>query len=85
MTPDGPATAEERLDALGALLGRVTHDLRTPITIISGFVDTLLNFGADIDDEQRKQMLERVKRAAERLDGLVDELVVATQPEPPAD
>jgi K+-sensing histidine kinase KdpD len=60
-------------------LGRVSHELRTPLTIISGFVDTLLNFGDDMDTRQRTQMLERVHSASNRLNHLIEELITVTQ------
>jgi signal transduction histidine kinase len=63
----------------GDFLGRVSHELRTPLTIISGFVDTLLNFGDDMDARQRTQMLERVQHASERLNRLIEELITVTQ------
>ena len=63
----------------GDFLGRVSHELRTPLTIISGFVDTLLNFGDDMDDRQRRQMLERIQSASERLNHLIEELITVTQ------
>ena len=63
----------------GDFLGRVSHELRTPLTIISGFVDTLLNFGDDMDARQRTQMLERVQNASERLNRLIEELITVTQ------
>jgi K+-sensing histidine kinase KdpD len=63
----------------GDFLGRVSHELRTPLTIISGFVDTLLNFGDAMDTRQRTQMLERVQNASQRLNHLIEELITVTQ------
>ena len=67
----------ERLKA--DFLARVSHELRTPLTIISGFADTLTNFDADIDDDQRRSMLERIRGASVRLHGLIDELLTVNQ------
>jgi K+-sensing histidine kinase KdpD len=63
----------------GDFLGRVSHELRTPLTIISGFIDTLLNFGDELSPEQRTQMLERVQNASDRLNGLIEELITVTK------
>lgn len=63
----------------GDFLGRVSHELRTPLTIISGFIDTLLNFGDEMEPRQRTQMLERVQNASERLNRLIEELITVTQ------
>ena len=62
----------------GDFLGRVSHELRTPLTIIGGFIDTLLNFGGELDERQRTHMLERVQGAATRLDRLIEELLTVT-------
>jgi K+-sensing histidine kinase KdpD len=67
----------ERLKA--DFLARVSHELRTPLTIISGFADTLTNFDADIDDDQRRSMLQRIRGASVRLHGLIDELLTVNQ------
>jgi PAS domain S-box-containing protein len=50
----------------------VTHELRTPITIISGSMDILL--GEKLDEEKRK-LLEITKRSAVRLNRLVGNIL----------
>jgi K+-sensing histidine kinase KdpD len=67
----------ERLKA--DFLARVSHELRTPLTIIAGFADTLATYDADIDVAQRSQMLDRIKDASVRLQGLIDELLTVNQ------
>lgn len=50
----------------------VTHELRTPLTSISGYVELLLE---GEDDEEKRQYLAIVERNAERLLGLVSDLL----------
>jgi signal transduction histidine kinase len=58
-------------------IGRISHELRTPLTIMSGFVGTLIAHDADFGPEDRKAMLERTRVAIGRLEGLIDELLMA--------
>jgi K+-sensing histidine kinase KdpD len=67
----------ERLKA--DFLARVSHELRTPLTIITGFAETLAAHDAEIDDAQRSQILERIRGASTRLQGLIDELLSVNQ------
>jgi K+-sensing histidine kinase KdpD len=60
-------------------MARVSHELRTPLTIIAGFADTLATYDDSIDDTQRVQMLERIRGASVRLQGLIDELLTVNQ------
>lgn len=59
-------------------VARVSHELRTPLTISSGFLSTLTQQFDQLSDDQRKQFLEKVERANERLWSLVDELLAVT-------
>jgi len=58
-------------------IGRISHELRTPLTIMSGFVGTLIAHDADFGPDDRKAMLERTQVAIGRLEGLIDELLMA--------
>ena len=60
-------------------IARVSHELRTPITIMSGFVSTLLAHHDELEPLQRRQMLERVEVATQRLSGLIDELLMLSK------
>jgi signal transduction histidine kinase len=66
----------ERLKA--DFMGRVSHELRTPLTIIAGFATTLIAHEERLDGTQRREMLERIDAAAERLEVLIDELLTVT-------
>jgi signal transduction histidine kinase len=53
---------------------RIRHDLRTPLTIVSGFSEVL---AADrpISDEARRDYAARIHAAAEELRVMIDELL----------
>lgn len=55
-------------------LGNVTHELKTPISMISGYLETLLD-GALYDEEVNKKFLKKSLKNAKRLEALVTDLV----------
>jgi signal transduction histidine kinase/HAMP domain-containing protein len=61
-----------------ALVTTVSHELRAPLTAITGYVDTLLNSGPWEAGEQR-EFLAIVSDAAAQLSGLVDNLLDAAK------
>jgi len=67
-------TEAERMRA--ALIATVSHELRSPLTAISGYTDTLLHDGPWDADTQR-EFLEVVSISAGRLASLVDNLLDA--------
>lgn len=56
------------------LIANVSHDLRTPIAIIRGYVETLQMKEETITAEERKQYINTVRESAEKLERLVNEL-----------
>jgi two-component system, OmpR family, phosphate regulon sensor histidine kinase PhoR len=64
----------ERMRA--ALVASVSHELRSPLTSISGYTDTLLHHGP-WDDTIQHEFLEAVAGSAARLTALVDNLLDA--------
>lgn len=52
----------------------VSHELKTPITSIKGFVETLLE-GAKEDPEACERFLHIIQRQAERLDAIIEDLL----------
>jgi len=54
-------------------IANLSHELRTPMTAIRGYLETLLG-GALEDGEQRRRFLEVVARHTERLGRLLDDL-----------
>jgi signal transduction histidine kinase len=63
-----------------ALVATVSHELRSPLTAIAGYTDTLLNAGP-WDDATEQQFLEIVAQSAAKLAGLVDNLLDAARVE----
>jgi two-component system, OmpR family, phosphate regulon sensor histidine kinase PhoR len=55
-------------------LSNAAHELRTPITSISGYAETLI--GSNLDAETSKEFLQTIHRNAERIAGLVNDLVL---------
>ncbi len=67
-----------RMRALEAVrrefLSNAAHELRTPVTSISGYAETLLAGG--VDAETSKEFLQTIHRNAERITSLVSDLVL---------
>ncbi len=66
--------ASRALDQLrSTFVAAVSHDLRTPLALISAYVDTLL--GLELDPAGRRRAIEGIGHAAHRLDNLVNEIL----------
>ena len=73
-------SARRRLETVREdLVMRVSHELRTPLTLVKGFLETLVGRWPAIPDVERYSLLERALHNAERLDGLLDGLLVRQQ------
>ncbi|MBF0146243.1 MAG: DUF4118 domain-containing protein [Magnetococcales bacterium] len=59
----------------GALLGMVSHDLRTPLAAITGAGTALRDEGAALGREQRCELLETICVEAERMERLITNLL----------
>ena len=55
-------------------VANVSHEIKTPITAIKGFAETLIE-GALDDRENAKKFLETIKNHSERLNSLVSDLL----------
>ncbi len=61
-------------------VANVSHELKTPITSIKGFIETLLD-GAKDNPEDCRRFLEIIARQAHRLDSIIDDLLTLSRVE----
>jgi two-component system, OmpR family, phosphate regulon sensor histidine kinase PhoR len=54
-------------------IGNVSHELKTPLTVISGFIETLED--VDVDERQRRRFLGLMKEQARNMQRLVADLL----------
>jgi two-component system phosphate regulon sensor histidine kinase PhoR len=54
-------------------IANVSHELKTPLTVISGFVETLQDI--DVDEPQRKRFLQLMQEQAKNMQRLVADLL----------
>ena len=59
-------------------LGNVSHELKTPVFNIQGYVDTLINGGLD-DKNINMDYLRRAEKSIDRLINIIDDLETITQ------
>jgi signal transduction histidine kinase len=57
----------------------VSHELRTPLTSIKGIIRTMLRYGSSMDEEDRRPLVEAADRQAERLEGLIEQLLMVAR------
>ena len=58
------------------MIDTVSHEFRTPLTSIQGYTSRLLRQDIEIDEETRIKSLKTIKRQAERLKRMVEDLLV---------
>ena len=57
----------------------VSHEFRTPLALIKGYIATLLRPDLDLGDETRERFLRSIDEAADRLSRLIGELLNASR------
>lgn len=73
------ALQAEREAMRTALLRTISHDLRTPLTSISGSADMLVNSGAVLSEAQKNQLCAGIYSDAKWLIGLIENLLSLTR------
>lgn len=58
-----------------AIISTVSHELRSPLTSVKGYVSLLLNRWDRIEDDKKREMLAQVHHDADRVTRLVTELL----------
>lgn len=62
---------EKRERALQAQIENISHDLRTPLTVILGYIRLLKDGKGDVQEKQNGQMLDVIERKARGMQALV--------------
>ncbi|MCH9621839.1 MAG: Sensor histidine kinase WalK [Chlamydiia bacterium] len=69
---------EKMLNMGKEFVGNASHELRTPITIIKGFTEMLLEAGEDIEPVTQKSILKKMQASCDRMEHLVKHLLRLT-------
>jgi PAS domain S-box-containing protein len=70
----------EELDELKSdFVAKVVHDLRTPITVIQGFADTLEQRWEHLDDSERRRFVNYMGASTKRLMLLVQDIMLVSR------
>ncbi|MBI4996208.1 MAG: phosphate regulon sensor histidine kinase PhoR [Rhodocyclales bacterium] len=69
-------TQLERLETMRRdFVANVSHELKTPLTVVSGFIDTLADGWADLSPEDTRHMLALAGEQAARMQRLIEDLL----------
>jgi len=69
-------TSQEKADTMRRdFVANVSHELKTPVTVLSGFVETLSNEEIELSDAQRRKFLGLMSDQAHRMQRLIEDLL----------
>jgi two-component system phosphate regulon sensor histidine kinase PhoR len=69
-------TAQERLETMRRdFVANVSHELKTPVTVLAGFVETLGDAAIEMSAPQRKRYLGMMAEQARRMQRLIEDLL----------
>jgi signal transduction histidine kinase len=66
-------------EAMREFVAIASHDLRTPVTVIKGFATALESDADTISSEQRQQFLGTIRRHADHLSVIIDDLLTTSR------
>jgi PAS domain S-box-containing protein len=69
---------KEAEEAKTLFLATASHELKTPLTVINGFADTLVRYG-DLGDDVRSAALDAIRARAAELTRIVDRLLLSSR------
>jgi two-component system phosphate regulon sensor histidine kinase PhoR len=73
-------TKQKKLEAVRKdFVANVSHELRTPLSVIKGYVETLVDGHQEIPFDDRDRFLKTIQRHTERLNSLLEELLVLSR------
>jgi len=72
----------ERLAKIGELASRLTHNLRTPLTVIKSTTDIIKHSAKDSLDDTSLKRLDRIKSASENLEKQIEEVLTYVKNKP---
>lgn len=61
------------------LLSSISHDLRTPLTAVSGAVSTLIENEGAVDPKNQQELLQTIQEEASRLNGMIRNVLDLTR------
>jgi signal transduction histidine kinase len=86
--PSAPGDAAGTADAVDELLdldrrrrrfvAMISHEIRNPASVVSGFLDHVVDHGDELSEERIEDLLRRASENARRVNRLVDDLVTVT-------
>jgi two-component system phosphate regulon sensor histidine kinase PhoR len=69
-------TQAEKLDTMRRdFVANVSHELKTPLTVVAGFIETLMDGHVDIASPRGRQVLDLMRSQSDRMLHLIDDLL----------
>ncbi len=69
-------TQAEKLDTMRRdFVANVSHELKTPLTVVSGFVETIIDGHVDVRGERGRQVLDLMRTQTDRMLHLIEDLL----------
>ena len=72
-------TLEELEEMRSRLIGDLSHALKTPLTVIKGYITSLLQEDVKWDEETRREFLQIANREVDKLSGMIERILQAAK------